>query len=178
MTELPEFSRRIPLAAASQSGARRIEADAAERAALSERFGLVAVDRLEAEFDLVRDGESYIASGRVQADVTQSCVATGDPVAARIDETVALRFVSPGREAVSEEEIELGAEQLDDIAHDDEAIDLGEAAAQTVMLALDPFPRSTDARTALRQAGVLSEEEAGAFGALKELRDRMGGSNS
>jgi hypothetical protein len=42
-------------------------------------------------------------------------------------------------------------------------------------LALDPFPRSSEAGDALREAGVLSEEEAGPFGALKELRDKLSG---
>jgi uncharacterized protein YutE (UPF0331/DUF86 family) len=55
----------------------------------------------------------------------------------------------------------------------DGAIDLGEAVAQTMALALDPFPRSTNAEAALREAGVISEEEAGPFGALKGLRDQL-----
>ena len=39
------------------------------------------------------------------------------------------------------------------------AIDLGEAAAETVALALDPFPRSARAAEVLRAAGVISEDD-------------------
>ncbi|NNC73859.1 MAG: DUF177 domain-containing protein, partial [Sphingomonadaceae bacterium] len=38
---------------------------------------------------------------------------------------------------------------------------------------LAPFPRADDADAALREAGAISEEEAGPFGALKGLRDRL-----
>ena len=49
------------------------------------------------------------------------------------------------------------------------AIDLGEVAAETMALALAPFPRGPGADAALKQAGVLSEGEAGPFGALAGL---------
>ncbi|NWN13490.1 hypothetical protein GY655_27460, partial [Escherichia coli] len=61
------------------------------------------------------------------------------------------------------------------------AIDLGEAAAETLALALDPYPRSPAAEAALRDAGVISEEEAtrlaeesGPFGGLAGLRGKLG----
>ena len=41
-------------------------------------------------------------------------------------------------------------------------------------LALDPFPRGPGAEAALKVAGVISEEEAGPFGALAGLKDRLG----
>ena len=51
-------------------------------------------------------------------------------------------------------------------------VDLGEAAAETMVLALDPFPRGPGAAAALQEAGVVSEEEAGPFGALKSLLEK------
>jgi hypothetical protein len=55
------------------------------------------------------------------------------------------------------------------------AIDLGEAAAQTLALSIDPYPRSPAAEAALREAGVKSEEDARAeaspFAALKALKE-------
>ena len=41
-------------------------------------------------------------------------------------------------------------------------------------LALDPYPRAPGAEAVLRAAGVVSEEEAGPFGALAALRGRLG----
>ncbi|HEV2747118.1 MAG TPA: DUF177 domain-containing protein, partial [Allosphingosinicella sp.] len=43
----------------------------------------------------------------------------------------------------------------------------------TLALSLDPFPRSPAAAEALKAAGVKSEEEAGPFGALAALRDKL-----
>lgn len=53
-------------------------------------------------------------------------------------------------------------------------IDLGEAAVQTLSLALDPFPRHPDADRILAEKGVLSEEQAGPFAALAKLRGKPG----
>ena len=150
-----------------------LEADADERAKLAKRFGLVALDRLVGDATLRRTAAGIEAVGRLLASALQSCVASGEPVAQAIDEPFALRFVAEADMAGAGDEIELDAEDCDVIAHDGQAIDLGEALAQTLALALDPFPRAPDAETALKQAGVLSEEEAGPFGALAGLRDQL-----
>jgi len=171
----PEFSRpeRIDTIG-TRARSVTIAADAGERAALARRFGLAAIDRLDATFALNRDASGIVARGTVTATVTQSCVVTGDPVPASVDEAVALRFVP--QDAIDDgddEEIELSADALDTVAYSGGAVDLGEAAAETMALALDPFPRSSRAETALREAGVLSEGEAGPFGALAGLRDAL-----
>ena len=72
-----------------------------------------------------------------------------------------------------DEEIELGEAELDVAFYDGASVDLGEAVAETLALALDPYPRAPDAEQALKAAGVKSEEEAGPFGALTALRDKM-----
>jgi len=56
------------------------------------------------------------------------------------------------------------------VFHDGAAIDLGSAIADTLSLALDPYPRSAGAEAALKEAGVLTEAEAGPFAALAKLR--------
>jgi hypothetical protein len=61
---------------------------------------------------------------------------------------------------------------LDIVFHDGAAIDIGEAIAQTLALALDPYPRAPDAEAALKEAGVKSEAEAGPFAALAALKAR------
>lgn len=167
----PEFSRTERI---DQIGERprdvAISADDAEQAALAERFGLLGLERLEARFSLRRDGTTMFVEGVVLAAATQACVATGEPVPATIEVPVSLRFVP---EMAGGDEIEIDAGELDSIGYSGGAIDLGEAAADTLALALDPFPRSPGAEAALREAGVLSEEEAAAraspFAALKGL---------
>ncbi len=165
----PEFSRPVRLdTLGGQPRAMTIEADPDERAALARRFALPAIDRLVAIATLVREGDAVSATGRIEARVTQSCVATGAPVPAAINVALALRFVPEA--AVDADEIELSAEDCDTIPYAGGAIDLGEAAAEEMALALAPFPRSPDAEQALKAAGVVGEEDVGPFAVLKALK--------
>ncbi len=167
----PEFSRPERIDTIGEPRTVTIEADEAERAALAKRFDLVAVDRLVGDFTIRREAAGIAVEGRVTATLTQACSVTGDPLPATIDEPVALRFVTAGDEAA--EEVELGDADLDVIPYDGGAIDLGETAAETMTLALDPFPRGPGAEAALKAAGVIGEEEAGPFGALAGLKDKL-----
>ena len=150
-----------------------IEAEEAERTALARRFGLVAIDRLAADAALVRNGGDVTATGRIAAAVTQSCVATGEPVEAVVDEAFELLFRPTPAPDGPEAEVELSENELDLTFYDGAAIDLGEAVAETLALSLDPYPRTPGAEEALKAAGVKSEEEAGPFGALAGLRDKL-----
>ena len=174
----PEFSRTYRIDALG--GAPRdvsIEADEAERSALAQRFELPAIAALSAEATLTRSGETVIASGTARARITQSCVATGEPVEAQVEEAFRIEFRPHPDIAGPEEEIELGEAELDVVFYDGAAIDLGEAVAETVSLGLDPYPRSEAAERALRKAGVKREEEAQAesspFAALAGLKDKL-----
>jgi uncharacterized metal-binding protein YceD (DUF177 family) len=171
----PEFSRPLTLdAARRQRDPVTVVADPAECSALARRFDLVAVDRLAATFDIGVVGDVIRLSGTLSADVTQRCVATDAPVPVTLEEPLTLRCTpeTPGPDA--DDEIELSDEDCDTIDYDGAAIDLGEIAAQSLALALDPWPRSADADAILQAAGVKSEGEAGAFGALAALRDQLG----
>lgn len=173
----PEFSRpyRVDTLGSSPREV-SIGADASEREALARRFGLQAIQSLSAEAALTRSGDSVIAAGKAAASVTQSCVATGEPVEARVEEEFRIEFRRHPDRAGPEEEIELSEGELDVVFYGGGAIDLGEAVAETVSLALNPYPRCEAAEEALRQAGVKSEEEARAesspFAALAALKDK------
>lgn len=170
----PEFSRPLRL---DQIGAgeseHHVDATADERRALAGRFGLLALDRLAADYAVRRDAVGVIATGTLKGRVSQACVATGKPVPATIDQPFTLRFQpEPGDD--TPEEVELDADDCDTIFFTGGAIDLGEAAAQTLALALEPFPRAADAEDALREAGVLSEDQAGPFAGLAALKEKLG----
>ncbi|SDA33377.1 DUF177 domain-containing protein [Sphingomonas sp. NFR15] len=169
----PEFSRpeRIDTIGAGERGV-TITAEPAERAALAARFGLLAVDRLEASLSVRREAGGIAVRGRVAADVVQACTVTDEPIPVTIDETVALLFVEE-RDGGEDDEIELDVGALDTIPYEGGAIDLGEAAAETMALALDPFPRSANAAAVLREAGVLSEDEVKPLNALAALGDLL-----
>lgn len=168
----PEFSRPVRIDTLGAAPRRvEIEADEAECEAIARRFGLVAIGRLAAEAAVARRGEEIVATGSIDAEVVQSCVATGEPVSAKL--AAPFEIVFRPHSASAEEEIELGESELDTVFHDGASIDLGEAAAETLALSLDPYPRAPGAEAALKAAGVRSEEEAGPFGALAGLRDKL-----
>ena len=172
---IPEFSR--PIRADTIGTAARalsIAANPAERAALATRFGLLAIDSLSAELSIVRDGGGIALTGKLKAAVVQPCAASGAPVPARLSEAFAILFRPPPT-GLPDEEVELGEDELDVVFYDGATIDAGEAVAETLSLALDPFPRAPQAEDMLKAAGVISEEEARPAGALAGLRDLLSG---
>jgi uncharacterized metal-binding protein YceD (DUF177 family) len=172
----PEFSRPVAIDKIGETARTvTIEAEEAERAALARRFALDRIDRLQATARIVLRGGIAFAEGRVDADVVQRCVITDDPLPTAVAEHFDIRFLPVGTLSDNADEVELQADEVDTVFYEGGAIDLGEAAAETMALALDPFPRSPRADEALRDAGVLSEGEAGPFGALKDLKERLEG---
>jgi len=145
-------------------------ADESERAAVAERLRLPGIERLEAHVTLTKTGEVIRATGRLVASLAQSCVVTNESVPAHVDEAFELIFMPEPPVAGPDEEIELGGSDLDVVFHDGAAIDLGTAIADTLALSLDPYPRSAGADAALKEAGVLTEEQASPFAALAQLK--------
>src|SRR3546814_12223240 len=72
----------------------------------------------------------------------------------------------------AEEEVEIDSADCDILPLEGDRADLGEAAVQTLSLALDPFPRHPDADRILVEKGVLSEEQAGPFEALARRSEK------
>lgn len=147
-----------------------IVADEAERYTIARRLDLKALDRLEAHAVLSRKGEIVRAKGRLLAALEQSCVVTNDPVASNVDEPFDLMFMPEPERLGVDEEVELGESDCDVVFYDGAAIDLGSAIADTLALAIDPYPRSASADAALKEAGVMSEAEASPFAALAKLK--------
>jgi uncharacterized metal-binding protein YceD (DUF177 family) len=164
----PEFSRPIDV---RRPGDLRLTltANEGERAALARRFGLLAIHRLEAEIELTHEAATIAAEGRLAAEIVQSCAVSAEPLAVRIDEPVALRFV-PGSRARRDEEIELEAADCDELEYDGTTIDLGEALAQTLALAIDPYATGPEAEVVRARHGLDEEEASGPFAALAALK--------
>jgi uncharacterized metal-binding protein YceD (DUF177 family) len=150
----------------------RLSADLKEREGLMARFDLAALDSLDAELAVSRDAKGVLAQGRIRATLSQVCVATGEPVPAVLDEPMVIRFV-PEPIVGANTEIELDADDCDTMFHDGQGVDLGEAVAQTLGLALDPYPRSPEAQKHLKAVGVKAEDEVEPLGALAGLKDLL-----
>jgi uncharacterized metal-binding protein YceD (DUF177 family) len=140
----PEFSRLVRLdRLGSQPFRQRIGATPKEREELSRRFDLLSLDRLTAAVDLCRQsGEVVRLEASFEAEFVQNCVVTLEPVRGAISDHFALVFGPPEAEP---EEVASGR---DDAAFEPltaDAIDIGEAVAQELSLALPDFPRQTDA---------------------------------
>ena len=146
-------------------------ADETERAAIAKRLGLPSVERLEAHVTLAKTGNVVRASGRLGASLDQNCVVTNEPVPAHIDEPFEMVFMPEPAAASPDEEIELGEADCDVVFYDGAALDLGTAIADTLALSLDPYPRSAGADAALKEAGVMTEEQASPFAALAKLKN-------
>lgn len=163
-SELARMVKTRPLPA----GPLVIEASEAERAALATRFGLGAVESLRAEVALEQKPRAIRATGRLVAAIMQPCAISGEDFAVTIDEPIDLRFVEETAHPLTEaEEIELEADDCDEIAFSGEMFDLGEAVAQTLGLAIDPYAEGPDADAARKAAGIVPEGEQ--LGPLADL---------
>ena len=159
MNPPPEFSRMVR---AQPFPPERlvIEANDAERAALATRFGVVAVETLRAELTFAPDGTAVEARGTLHADLVQLCAVSQEDFAVAIDEPLSLRFVREARQVDPEEEAELPGDEPDEIEFSGDAFDVGEAVAQSLALAIDPYAEGPNAEAARREAGIAQEGEA------------------
>jgi uncharacterized metal-binding protein YceD (DUF177 family) len=166
---MSDFAHRLQLDQIRDGDRLDLVADDAERTAVAERLDLAGLERLDAHVVLARDGQQIRASGRLQAALEQSCVVTGEAITAHVDEPFDILFV-PEPQADHSDEVELDEHECDVVFHDGAAIDLGAAIADTLALSLDPYPRSAGAEAALKEAGIMTEVQAGPFAALAALK--------
>ena len=164
-----EFVRPIELSRLNQGEQRFIiNANAAERAALAERFGLVGLDRLEAGVRLGRIAGGLVRlEAEMTADVTQTCVVTLEPVKNHVAEKFTVLYGEGGE--AREVTLDGEAETIEAIVGG--VIDIGEAVAQQLSLALDPFPHAPGAAT----VQLAADAEVGAespFKVLARLRSK------
>ena len=119
----------------------KIDCDESECTALAARFGLAAVARLSARLKVKRAGPGHWnVTGKLQAEVTQLCGVTGEPVPESVDFTIEERYCRASEEGT---DIDVSLDGFEPLV--DGAIDLGEVVAQTLAISVNPWPRSVDA---------------------------------
>jgi uncharacterized metal-binding protein YceD (DUF177 family) len=148
----PELSRLVIADKISMAGVtEKIVATRQECQALARRFDLLALDRLEATIRLYRvKGAMMKIEGRFEAEATQSCVVTLEPVPIRLAEDFSALFAPesmiPQEEPDEDGYVYADAFFLEDFPEPMDAgrIDLGELVAQNLSLALPAYPRKAD----------------------------------
>ena len=165
---------------------------------MARRFGLLGFDllRATAKFESADgpdgadgkgEGGLLRLSGHLSAEVSQACVLTLEPVARRIEEDFTLLYsLEPGPAPAGAEGTGAAAgaaEVVVDPEAEDPAeplgpggLDLGEAVAQQLAVALDPYPRAPGAALAetgdIGAAGGTGVGPRGVFAALEVLKRR------
>jgi uncharacterized metal-binding protein YceD (DUF177 family) len=164
--EVPETGRRVALSA-----------DTHVRAEIAKLAQLRDLPRLEAVFDVSRQGADGLrVVGDVSATVGQICVVTLEPLANEVAEHVDLVFMPPARVAQAKG----GRKDVPAADNDDSpealthgAVDLGVVATEFLLLGLDPYPRKPgvrfDAPAAQKEP---SEHPFAALAALKTRKNR------
>jgi len=166
----PELSRIIDVRH-MEDGPLTLSATPEECAKLARRFDLVRVITLTAILRLMREGTKVNVAGKLVADIVQPCAVSAEDMAVTINEPLAFRFVPAADVAVfaPDEELEITEEDCDEIAYEGGRFDLGEAVAQSLGLAIDPFLTGPGAEQ-VRTSGLLSEENTSPFAALAALK--------
>src|SRR5689334_7386203 len=103
------FAHRLKLDQVHDGERVELNADDSERAAIAERLGLDSLDCFQAHATLTRKDKIVEADGRITARLNQSCVVTGEPVPAHVDEAFSLIFMPEPTSAHPDEELELGS---------------------------------------------------------------------
>lgn len=163
---MTEISRLVPLDRIGGAGLDIVvEAKPEELEPLARRLLIPAVHRLHCAFHLRRLEAGVIAAeGLLEAEVVQTCIVSTEPFAQEVSEAFELQFVPAGTEASDDD-----LEAPDQIPYESHAVDVGEAAAEQLALALDPYPRKPGADEAVPEP----ESAPHPFAALAALQRKQ-----
>lgn len=165
----PEFSHMIDLRQIGDAPVVLVP-DETERRRLAGRFAITAIDSMRAELRLTIEGQTVEVTGKLTASIVQMCAISGEDFPVKISEPVALRFVPSRAHHAPDEEIEISADDCDEIEYEGTAFDLGEAVAQSLALAIDPFAEGPNADKARAEHKLGGDVASGAFAALSALK--------
>ncbi|MER5170459.1 DUF177 domain-containing protein [Thioclava sp. GXIMD2076] len=155
-----------------------ISPDKAQRKAIADWADIVSVGTLMFKGELAPAGKhDFILTGKLIAQITQSCVITLEPVPGEVRESVSRRYLRDWVEPTAEES---------EIPEDDSAealpavIDLAHVALEAFELGLPLYPRKEGVElgeTVVTKPGEapLRDADLKPFANLKALMDKKGG---
>ena len=163
VAEIPESGKRFDLVA-----------DEKTRAEIARYAGLRELPRLQATFEVSRQGSDGLrVEGEIAATVGQSCVVTLEPLENEIREEIDLIFAPPGPDHAGVEE-----DEESEIFDPNEpepliggVVDLGILATEFLIVGIDPYPRKPGATFEQLAPEDGSEHPFAALAALKKGPD-------
>jgi hypothetical protein len=176
MTEVLPFREMYNLGRLGQAGdVVTLAPDAAARAAIARWAGILSLDALTAVVTLRKASPTrFKLAVRLEADVTQACVVTLEPVSGHIaqDFDRELHFSAPRRRAGTGESagVTLMNPEDDEAPEEIESLhyDLAGPVLEELVLALDPYPRRPGVEFAAGEAPADGRESP--FAVLKGLK--------
>ena len=179
LTDDLEFSRLLSIEEMHE-GEIKLEATEEERAALSQRFDIEGIEKLEANA-LISEGSAQIDRNNITLNVSftaliiQKCVATLIPIRNEINSSFVFELGVVKSDTTDNQNV------LDDFKYNevdfanvdvDAGFNLGELVSQYLGLEIDPFPRSksrSDEVSSYLHETVI-EDKNNPFGILKDLK--------
>jgi uncharacterized metal-binding protein YceD (DUF177 family) len=166
----PPFSETVRLNQIGSGIDRRVEPDPAARERIRRALDLARLNSLAADVRLEPAGQGWRLTGRVRADLEQTCGLTLEPLPVTVDETFNVSMVEASEHQPAEEDVEI---TLDDDSPDvieDGVIDLGVYVVEQLALNLDPFPRKPGATFVQPE----EPEEISPFAVLRRIGPKAG----
>lgn len=138
-------------------------ASEAERQSLAQRFEFIDVQSLSAELTICKSArDCWDVTGQLRGGVVQACSSTGVPLSEAVDFSIEERYV---RSVISREVVEVHMDVAEPL--ENEAINIGELLAQSLAIAVTPWPRAPEARETYTSGEVLPDHPFAGLAALK-----------
>jgi uncharacterized metal-binding protein YceD (DUF177 family) len=136
----------------------KLSADTAQCAALAIELDLPSIESLQATLAVHAVEDGVAIKGRFTAVFHYACRVTRDPFPGTLSEPINVVFTTGDLPDPTSEEYVLSTVEM--LPLEDQSVDLGQLVAESLTLALDPFPRGPGADEALAALGILTEEQA------------------
>ena len=130
---------------------------------LAARFHFVEVVSLSAELRVRKSArDCWDVLGQLKGEIVQACGATGVPVSETIDFLLEERYV---RTASNPDEVEVHLDEAEPLENG--SIEIGEMLAQSLAVAVTPWPRAPDAKETFAIGEESSDHPFSGLAALK-----------
>lgn len=169
MSADPVWSERIRLDRIGQGLTRHLEADAEARARVAKALDLADLSRLEADIEVRPAGAGWRLSGKVTADLVQTCGITLEPLPSQANAEFSVDLVEASEFEPQEDDVEFDVELSDGPdTIEDGGIDLAAYVVEHLALSIDPWPRKPGAVFEAPEG----PPEPSPFDVLKDLKPR------